>query len=284
MDYVPLDLQMALVVCSVNHQVWILTLWALMAMLMFQCEIGTYSDKGASPHMFGGTSPVKASSVLIYITTHLSASHLEYLKYCWPLVLNTSSLVRSADVMLFISSNENSSTMDLVRSVFKNNTLLVKIYQNPGYQEGAILAIDEALTHSWFADYEWVVRVNPDVILRNESSLLQYMSDSQVDGIFVDCYVRPCPAERAYTEALISTDFFAIRPNAVVVNHTLLAGIKHAEAKATQLFKAITQSGKDRWLPKTELQHGICRVIGKASPVIHDHGLIHVCKQGRLWQ
>jgi hypothetical protein len=148
-------------------------------------------------------------------------------------------------------------------------------YANPGYQEGANLAFVEGLANGWFCNYEWVIRLNPDVIVRNDSWLLARMNESDVHGVFVDCYDRGC-AQKCLS-GLIHSDFFAFRPNRVDA-HVMkdLVHITNAEDKATAFFRAIVEHGTDRWVPGTH-QGGSCRVRGTASPIIHDHNYVESC-------
>jgi hypothetical protein len=221
------------------------------------------------------------SPVLLFITTHLSSGHVLFLEYCWPLVLKRSKLIRSADVLLFATGPCRLACQRVLR-VFDDMNVHIVNYANPGYQDGAILAMDEALKHKWFHGYDWVVRVNADVIVRDDTWLLETMSKIEVEGIFVDCDATPCTAKQACANAQIQTDFFVFRPSAIQGNLADLPATRHAERKATALFQPIIRRGSDRWLPGTEFQGGYCRVAGQASPVIHDHAYLATCLQEAL--
>jgi hypothetical protein len=43
--------------------------------------------------------------VLLLITTHLSLEHITFLRKCWPPATHKSSLLREADVMVYISGH-----------------------------------------------------------------------------------------------------------------------------------------------------------------------------------
>lgn len=86
----------------------------------------------------------------------------------------------------------------------------IEFYDNPGWHEGAILALTRALEGKWFDAYDWIIRINPDVIIRDERFLLDNMLDKDVDGIFASCYRNNCTA--GCTGNLVHTDFFAVRP------------------------------------------------------------------------
>lgn len=83
--------------------------------------------------------------VLIYITTHLSSAHVQYLEQCWPALLSKSSLYRTSDFMMYITEDHDRGVnTTLLKSVFANTNLTVHVQPNPGYNEGAILAMVDA--------------------------------------------------------------------------------------------------------------------------------------------
>ena len=213
------------------------------------------------------------SKTLIFIATHMSELHNTSLQNCWPEALTRSpTLLGSSDVLFFTTT---APTQDIV-SLFGPNRVRVELYTNPGYQEGAILALTTAVRKGWFNGYDWVVRLNPDVIIRDETWLVQTMQDPGVDGIFADCYSRPCTSH--CTGNIVHTDFFVVRPRAL---RNVDEYYNHNDKIAESSFKSYMQptlvAGKDRWLPHTA-QKGACRVQGAQSPVIHDHEFIERCK------
>jgi hypothetical protein len=59
--------------------------------------------------------------------------------------------------------------------------IIIHSRPNPGYQDGAILAIREAFKNHWFDDYDWVIRLNPDVLIRSNSFLLEQINDMHIN-------------------------------------------------------------------------------------------------------
>ncbi len=57
-------------------------------------------------------------------------------------------------------------------NVFRNNYLQVHEEPNPGYQEGAMLALSVAGGNRWFRPYDWVIRLNPDVLILTQMEAL----------------------------------------------------------------------------------------------------------------
>jgi hypothetical protein len=215
---------------------------------------------------------IKSNRILIFITTHLSDMHYTYLENCWPNLIAKSPLFRQSDFMMFITESQGQkANMTLINSVFAETGISVHSTENPGYQEGAILAFTEAIENHWFDKYDWVIRVNPDVLIRDDTFLLERFGDSRIHGIFVDCLNRDCPTGNRCTDSMIHTDFFAVRPNAILLNAVRESKQNNAERMITEVFSSIVRDGADDWVPGAG-PHGLeCRVVGNSSPVIHTH-------------
>lgn len=224
-------------------------------------------------HVAARAPNIKKHKILTYITTHLSDQHRAFLQQCWPALLRRLPLFQQSDFMMFITNNKTYGDDAFIDSVFGKTGINVVYASNPGYQAGAILALVEGFQHGWFQEYDWVVRVNPDVLIKNDSSILVSMADVSVSGIFVDCLDRPCPAGRGCSSRHIHTDFFAIRPSSVPLEAVLYTNETNAERMAIKAFSGIVKVREDAWLPGTGPQRGDCRVKGAASPVVHDHDL-----------
>jgi hypothetical protein len=201
------------------------------------------------------------------ITTHLSAMHLQFMLKCWPVFVRQSPLLRGSDVLFYSTKTPPTAFRMLFRGAFS-----VKLYHNPGYQEGAIRAMTDLQAHpEWASSYDWVIRLNPDVIVKNDTWLRSQMSDPSVDGIFVDCLSRTCTTR--CIENRIHTDFTVFRPRTVL---NTWINITNAEDHATKLFHNVTQHGRDRWLQGTT-QYKKCRV--EHTDIIHAHTLPNVSDQ-----
>ena len=246
------------------------------------------SDRSAAPLAKDGFP-----RILLYITTHVSDQHLEFLKRCWPYILHNTKLVAMSDIFIFSTGNPDASEyiLSMIREVVvpadhkyystykrHRNITLVQA-NNPGYQEGANLALKEAATHGWFHGYDWVVKVNPDVLIYNDTWILDTMTqDQNASGIFVDCF------DGNGGKRLIQTDFFSIRPEAFPEEpfRNMLNLAENAERTATSFFSQSISNGTDRWLPDIGQMHLICRVgweRGWGSPVLHSHEFLNDCPQ-----
>jgi hypothetical protein len=159
--------------------------------------------------------------------------------------------------------------MTLINSVFAGMGVVVHGMGNPGYNEGAILALTQAMENHWFDKYEWVIRANPDVLIRNDSFLLERFEDSRIHGIFADCLDVACRNGNKCAKRLIHSDFFAVRPSAISPGAVREARHDNAERMITEAFSSIVKEGADDWVPGAGPHRGQCRVSGESSPVIH---------------
>jgi hypothetical protein len=195
--------------------------------------------------------------ILIYITSHMSASHEEFLHRCWPYVLSNSKLVQMADIKVFLNGEVERQNADaeVFRYVFhekvKQNRLSIHQVENEGYQEGAIAAMAMAHKHGWFEGYDWVVRVNPDVIIRNDTWILETIMNSEeenVAGIFVDCEWKCNQTKHCESEGYrIHSDFTAFKPTALSQT-TSWNESDNAETLNQIVFSSTVANGQDRWL------------------------------------
>lgn len=111
---------------------------------------------------------------LIFVTSHVNLSQIDFFKHCWPILLQQSTLLNSADVMVFAASDGNSGLEGALRyavtslfpealgqseSAGDGRNVTLKFFANPGYQEGAIKAMSDAMEQQFFRQYDWIVRI-----------------------------------------------------------------------------------------------------------------------------
>jgi len=210
--------------------------------------------------------------VLLYITTHLPDLHVQFLRKCWPGLISNSALLQHADVLLFAGG---SLPTDILEDVFRGKNVRVQQYKNPGYQEGAMLAMEAATSGHWFDGYDWVIRLNPDVLILEDEWLIKTLADDGVDGIFANCFDSPCTSH--CTEHLVNSDFYAVRPSQLgPASFIETAGLETAELQVSAAFGNIMEAGRDRWVPGTEMA-GSCRIHGPGVPVLHAHSVLNQC-------
>ena len=198
---------------------------------------------------------------------------------CWETARQQLTLVRNADLILYTSGNVGSK--DLEQLHFTN--FIVKHYKKAKYEEGAIQAMVDAFgskghQEKWFDRYDWVVRLNPDVLIMDDNWLLETMGNSSVDAIFVNCNGK------------INTDFFVVRPQVIQTNLadtcTSGSGDPNAETHLTCVVSNIISSGRYVWatrkISEASLLHvsvevyEVCRTVN--SPILTRCDTFRLCQ------
>jgi len=229
----------------------------------------------------GARPSLKNIRVLLFVTTHLSDQHLQFLQRCWPGLVRNSALLQHADVLFFTAQEP---PVNILEDAFPGKTVRVELYnnsfgvenQNVRKEMGAMFAMQSATTQHWFDGYDWVIRVNPDVLILDDEWLMNHMVDSDVDGIFADCddgnFARYC-----HDAVRVNTDFFAFRPTCIGPESFIMADLTtNAEVQAKAAFTGIIEQGRDRWIVGTNMQ-GQCRIRGQQVPVLHAHMAVNYC-------
>ena len=220
--------------------------------------------------------------ILLYVTTHMSPEHVWYLKACWPEAMKHSLILGSADVAIYLNSplDQRKDDKEVLTEAFKQNHLDIYERDNPGWQEGAMAALSDATKEGWFSGYDWVIRLNPDVIIRDESFLVDTMeNDPDATGLFINCNHRG--------GIKIHTDFFAIKPAVLKPDAFLQTAhgleleeeeeeVVSAEDVFTQdIREVILEKNNHRWIPGANPATPDCRAGEEKSltdsPITHKH-------------
>lgn len=189
---------------------------------------------------FGMSTNVKATAapdtpplrVAFFFTTALSKQHQQFFP-CWAFASQHVKLVQIGDAVLYSPKNLSQEHLAYFRNM---RSVTVRLGKGGGYQAGAIQATKDGFgirgaEEKWFAEHDWVIRLNPDVLIMDGDWLLETMLNTSIDGIFQDC-----------GDCRFHSDFFAVRTKAV--NSTLVetAPTRGAEAHVTAGFANIARS------------------------------------------
>lgn len=233
----------------------------------------------------------KQPSILLYITTHFSDQHIRYFHCCWPILVKQSPLISSAHVLIAATNTSQVSLQELefLENLFSKNPSYQFRYQTNNtncdkYKNAtkrfhrnplkvpvnlkqclANQGVQIGIENRWMFAHDWVIRINPDVMIRKSSWLLETMSNSSMEGIFVYCHARQ-----------LHTDFFAVRPSSLKPDAFRKMAIKanklNHERTAYREFKHLVEDpDKHRLLPDVEESQGSCRVRGNNASVYHVH-------------
>jgi hypothetical protein len=230
-----------------------------------------------------GIDPVAWSKlkIAVYMTSHLSEKHLKFLNLCWPYASGYLPLLRNSHLILYTSAEPQQDILD--RMQFKSVT--VRRYVDPPLgnetgiseetvkQMGAKRAMMDPFLkeNRWFDGYDWVIRLNPDVLIRRDTWIRQTMLNTSIDGIFIDYSKKRTKG--------VHSDFYVFRPSAA--NDTALIDNFHkrptAETHLYSGFRDTIRRKRVAWLPGAKIRRESARVMGKESPVIHFHAYFKAC-------
>lgn len=211
-----------------------LTLWAISA----------FGDPEGVEIDVGGTN-----RILFYITTHASRAHLDLWKHNWTTFPN-------ADMYMYLTSSEvTRDWLDTRPLIGWKNTV------NPGYQAGAIQAMhDPTVLDDVDVDaYDWIIRLNPDVIIDNFDALKKILSVARTAHVLSSpCYpdIKPWQLWRWNEPAKkVMTDFTVMRPH--VFAHVLNTQPRSGNAEIDMTL-CVSTMGPVAWLPDSP-EDGGCR-------------------------
>ncbi len=230
------------------------------------------------------------TQIALYITTHFSEVHIRYFHCCWPILVRDSPLIRRSHIIVAATNATPilQEEMNYLEQLFADNPSYqfwtplnsnhlshcepYKAPQNPKKQfsvsyKQCLANYGIAFGWSRLQQYEWIIRLNPDVLIRQSNWILHSMANTSLDAIIVHCG----PNTRQ-----IHTDFWAVRRKAVnatyAFQHMARIGkqLNH-ERTAFQNFRSILAMKRHMWVPDMEPSKGICRARGQNAPILHEH-------------
>jgi hypothetical protein len=239
---------------------------------------------------------------VLYITTHFSEVHVRYFHCCWPILVNKSPLMQNLHIIVAATNAtpvpqkeldylekelfvRNPSYQFLTPSTNPNHTashlahcepFRVAPRMNPNKKESVSYKQCLANYGVWFGwstvtNFDWMIRLNPDVLVRHSAWFLDAMRNTSLDALLIDC---------GEGTRQIHTDFWAIRPSAIVTaghnktpfeNMSKVRNRLNHERTAFHQFQPIMVAKRHAWVPGVEPSHGTCRVRGSRAPVLHNH-------------
>lgn len=265
----------------------------LLVLLRFHCSVAANSGlkRGLKfKEEFVGNEKISSGlpKILMFITTHMSWQHKEHLKHCWPLALKNSYLLNSSDINVFMTPipNEIPESISIVKDTFKGMNYTYHIQRNQGYHDGASAAMEEGIKNDWFKGYDWVFRLNADVIIQDDTWMLDIIKyDDDASLLYIECLPHLLPHRRK-----IHTDFFAVKISDLDEKELFkvdsMAATLGAEDRFTYQMRPILMFGKHRHVPNAYPLFNVnCRVNGNLDgPVFHfqdDYGMIPHIEGGR---
>ena len=210
---------------------------------------------------------------LLLLTTHCSPQHAQMLRQCWPGSMKAAPTLRGADVLLWAGCDTGAAQdapTEYVRmlAALPNANVSLVWAERLAYKQGALASFLYPLHYGWFENYDWVVRLNPDVLVLDEEPLVLRMLNESHASLLSNCGYL---GKKTTTEK-IHTDFFAVRPQHLrpMANWTTFSS--SAEREAGAYFKPLIEQGLTAWLPNGNTGW-LCRMIHheRGSGIEHTH-------------
>lgn len=234
------------------------------------------------------------TKVLLYFTTTLKgyylrhyprSNHLSQFKNIWPFALRKSDLLRNSDVLIHatVTLNDRSNAYNqknktalaktpdhLCRGLsqavrfFPNRNITIRFIENPGYQAGAIKSMVDGYRQGWFAPYDWVIRLNGDTVIYDDTRLAAFMQESNCSAVLSNC------ARSLQDPVKVMSDFFAFRPDRVDYSTWGLDWWSrlNAEHWTTEAFQAVIDLRNHRWIQSLS-KYIACRIV--QQDITHQH-------------
>jgi hypothetical protein len=217
--------------------------------------------------------------IAIYMTTHQDDKHLSFLSRCWVKASHTLRLLSNADLIYYAGGATEDIPYPLL-STMGFRSIIVYPHVNSSYQQGAKRAMVDPYFHPhWFQSYDWIIKLNPDVLIRNDTWLIEQMLNTTAQAIAIRVQSHGVNLNGFHS------DFVAFRPQLYQMPHVtaekLLDQLNdarcHAEPQMLYLLTPLMDNGTISYLPDVVIINSAARVLGLNSSVIHDHSLLQYC-------
>jgi hypothetical protein len=145
--------------------------------------------------------------ICILITSHRQLRELEFI----PRFFECHNYLREHAVIIYHTNNPEIPNLlieDKLAKVSCNGLVVKRSTQNSGYFYGNFEAIVDSYDLILEGNYDWVIKIHPDVFIVDEQPLLDCLRQSKdVDFIATKMFGDASPA--------FSSDFFAFRPQSI---------------------------------------------------------------------
>ena len=158
---------------------------------------------------------------------------------------------------------------------------------------GAMEALRDATTMGYFSGYDWVIRLNADVLIRNDKWMLDMILRSQtiqpnITALLINCPTHRHEKTKEYYPYKIHTDFFAIKPKETLpspLNNSAFTTnlVNNAELSFTHdIYETTLTKNRMLWIPGAKPIDTQCRA-GRGRNLTDTHVIhYHIRKQHTL--
>ena len=224
--------------------------------------------------------------ILLFVTTHLSPTHKQFLSTCWRQML-LQPFFQNADVIFYLT--EAMARASDLESLSQFSKALVTsgvkgLLPWAGGQGPATAAMHDPHMFGVWRRYDWVIRLNPDVVVYNPDRLQRYMESPNVDAVLGSCSTPSTnPLDRR-----VMSDFVVFRPGRINLT-TAVHRRSNEEGKLQELnaendlsyiLRPIVERNRSVWIyEKTSGQN--CRTK-LPHEIMHEHDLSACTRWPRL--
>lgn len=209
------------------------------------------------------------------------------------MTLANSRLLQHSDVLVYDNHElplpYNLTTRQVMNAVFGKTVSNITIVHSTVTEKqlGAHQAMIDAFAKGWFMPYDWIIRLQPDALILNDTFLIDSVlrQHDPVDAILGRCGCSPTKMFPKGCESLdgtwtvipawINTDFHMFRPTAVSSWGNNSKSYVNAEHRASDAFGSVLRSGKVAFI---ENEFGFWRFSGQT--VKHSHPRATQCRNG----
>ena len=174
--------------------------------------------------------------ILLFVTTHLSPTHKQFLSTCWRQML-VQPFFQNADVIFYLT--EAMARASDLESLSQFSKALVTsgvkgLLPWAGGQGPSTAAMHNPHMFGIWKRYDWVIRLNPDVVVYNPDRLQRYMESPDVDAVLSSCSTPSTdPLDRR-----VMSDFVVFRPG-----HINLTTAVHRQSNEYGQIQGLPRSG-----------------------------------------
>jgi hypothetical protein len=276
-------------------------------LLQQQQQHELYQQQATSTGRSNRSTSLSQLRIGVYMTTNQSPSHMQFLVDCWPKASQTLPLLQNATLIYYTSASHEDVPLNTLRQMNFRDVLVyhydeINIPPNSTFKQrdakkqyGAKRAMVDPFVNRWFDQFDWIIRLNPDVLIRSDTWFIENMINPSVQAI-----LHGYPSTDGRMTGLHS-DFYAFRPSIYDQPHITLSRLQNhldrsalsAEGQLADLLGPLLVNdtiyhGDDRnstdanaprvaWIPGVKRRGSNARMMGAKSPVVHIHSFIKYC-------
>lgn len=215
--------------------------------------------------------------ILLFVTTHLSSTHKQFLSTCWRQMLS-QPFFHDADVIFYLTeAMTRASDLEPLSQFTKAHvTTGVKGLLPWARGQGpATAAMHDPHMFGIWSRYDWVIRLNPDVVVYNPDRLQRYMESPDVDAVLGSCSTPSTdPLDRR-----VMSDFVVFRPGRINLTTAVHRRSNNggqmqelnAENDLSYILRPIVERNRSVWI--YEKASGTNCRTKLPREIMHDHNL-----------